>query len=124
MKKAIIIGLSVVFSLLIAAVALPFVIDLNKYKGTVKEQAKPYLPRDFDFSSMDLTILKGFGVEMKGLRIGENPAFGKGDFLNLGRLDVKVKLLPLLKGQLEVEKVILNKPEIHLFRNAKGEFSY
>ena len=124
MKKAIIIGLGVVFSLLIAAVVLPFVIDLNKYNDTVKEQAKPYLPRDFDFSRIDLTILKGFGVEMKGLRIGENPAFGKGDFLNLGCLNVKVKLLPLLKGQLEVKKVILNKPEIHLFRNAKGEFSY
>ncbi len=124
MKKAIIIGLSVVFSLLIAVVVLPFVIDLNKYNDTVKERAKPYLPRDFDFRGMDLTILKGFGVEMKGIRIGENPAFGKGDFLNLGRLNVKVKLLPLLKGQLEVKKVILNKPEIHLFRNAKGEFSY
>ncbi|MFO0793982.1 MAG: AsmA family protein [Candidatus Brocadiaceae bacterium] len=124
MKKAIIIGLGVVFSLLIAAVVLPFVIDVNKYKGTVKEQAKPYLPRDFDFSRMDLTILKGFGVEMKGLRIGENPAFGKGDFLDLGRLDVKVKLLPLLKGQFEVKKVILNKPEIRIQRNKQGEFNY
>lgn len=124
MKKIIIIVLSVVFVLFVCAAVAPFVIDLNKHKGKIIELAKPYLPRDFDFAGIKLTLVKGLGAEIDGLRIAENPEFGKGDFLNMGHLRVKLKFLPLLRKEIQIKEVILDKPVIQLIKNAKGEFNF
>ncbi len=124
MKKIIVIILSLAFVLMAGAVVTPFLIDLNKYKGKIIDLAKPYLTRDLNFDSIELTIVKGLGAEIQGLRIAENPEFGKGDFLNLERLRVKVKLLPLLKKQIQVKELILDKPVVRLIKNTKGEFNF
>lgn len=124
MKKIIIIVLSVILGLFVCAAIAPFVIDLNKHKGKIVELAKPYLARDFDFAGIKLTIVKGLGAEIDGLRIGENPAFGKGDFLNMGHLRVKLKILPLLRKEIQIKEVILDKPVIQLIKNARGEFNF
>ncbi len=124
MKKIIIIVLGVVFALLACAVAAPFVINLNKYKGKIIEIAKPYLPRDFDFGSVELTIMQGLGMEIRDLRIGENPEFGQGDFLKLERLHVRLQVLPLLKKQIQVKELTLDKPTVRLIKNSRGEFNF
>jgi len=124
MKKIIVIVLSLVFVLIVCAVVTPFLIDLNKYKGKFIDLAKPYLARDLDFDSIELTILKGLGAEIQGLRIAENPEFGKGDFLNLERLRIKIKLFPLLRKQIQVKELILDKPVVRLIKNTQGEFNF
>lgn len=123
MKKIIGIVLGVVFVLVVGAVVTPFLIDLNKYKGKIIDIAKPHVARDLDFGGIKLTILKGLGAEIQGLRIAENPGFGVGDFLNLERLRVKVKLFPLLKKQIQVKELILDKPVVRLIKNTKGELN-
>ena len=119
MKKIIGIVLGVVFVLVVGAVVTPFLIDLNKYKGKIIDIAKPHVARDLDFGGIKLTILKGLGAEIQGLRIAENPGFGVGDFLNLERLRVKVKLFPLLKKQIQVKELILDKPVVRLIKKHK-----
>lgn len=124
MKKIVIIVLSVVVVLFAGVAVAPFVIDLNKHKEKIVGLAKPYLARDFDFAGIKLTLLKGLGAEIEGLRIAENPEFGKGDFLNMGRLRVKVKFLPLLRKEIQIKELILDKPVVQLIKNAKGEFNF
>lgn len=124
MKKIVIIVLCVIFVLFAGIAVAPFVIDLNKQKENIIKLAKPYLARDLDFTGIKLTILKGLGAEIDGLRIAENPEFREGDFLNLGRLRVKVKLLPLLRKEIQIKELILDKPVVQVIKNAKGEFNF
>ncbi|GIL21235.1 MAG: hypothetical protein BroJett041_23490 [Candidatus Jettenia caeni] len=123
MKKIIIIVLCSIFILVIGAVVTPFLIDVNKYKAKIIDIAKPHVARDLDFDSIKLTILKGLGAEIQGLHIAEKLGFGTHDFLNLERLRIKVKLLPLLKKQIQVKELILEKPVVRLIRNSKGELN-
>jgi hypothetical protein len=123
MKKiGIVLGILLILVLLVAVLA-PFMIDLNQYKGTILSKIKPYVPREMDFEHIELTVLSGFGAELRGLRVADNPAFSAGDFLQLEGLQVRVMLLPLLKRQIKVKKIILKRPVIRLARNADGELS-
>ncbi len=124
MKKIIIIVMSVVFVLVVCAVVAPFLVDLNKYKRQIIGFAKPYLGRDIDFGNIKLTVLKGLGAEIQGLRIAENPEFGKGDFLDMERLRIKVKLFPLIKKQVQVKELILDKPVVRLIKNTEGKYNF
>jgi uncharacterized protein involved in outer membrane biogenesis len=123
--KKIVIGLAIVLILCIFLAALaPFLIDLNKHKGTILAKLKPHLPREVDFQNIELTILTGLGAEIQGLRVSDNPAFSHEDCLRLEGLQVRVQILPLLKGQIKVKKIVLKEPFVRLARNEKGQFSF
>ncbi|MCF6148451.1 MAG: AsmA family protein [Candidatus Kuenenia sp.] len=124
MRKIIIILSSVFIFLLITVIIAPFVVDLNKYKGRIITLAKPYLKREFDFADVKLTIISGLGAEINGLRIADNPEFGTEDFLSLQKLRIKVKLFPLIKKEIQIKKLIMDSPVVHLVRNSKGEFNF
>jgi hypothetical protein len=124
MKKiGIVLGILLILVFLVAVLA-PFMIDLNHYKGTILSKIKPYIPREVDFEHIELTVLSGFGAELRGLRVADNPAFSTGDFLQLEGLQVRVMLLPLLKRQIKVKRIVLKRPVIRLARNADGESSF
>jgi len=123
--KKIVIGLVVVLLLLVlGAILLPFLVDLDRYKDTLLAQIRPYVPRDMDFEHVELTLLTGVGAEIQGLRVSENPRFGQGDFLELKSLKVRIRLLPLLKGEIRIGSVGLRQPVVHLIRSAQGEFNF
>ena len=123
-KKIIIIALCVILPLIACVIAAPFVINLNNYKGKIVALAKSNLGRDMDFDNIELSLFSGLGAEIRGLHIAENPEFGKGDFVSLERLQLKIKLFPLLKKQVQVNELILEKPRIQLIKNRKGEFNF
>jgi|GEM_PF-708411 len=124
MKKIGIVLAILLILVLLGAVLAPFLIDLNEYKDTILSKVKPYIPREVDFEHIELTVLSGFGAELRGLRVADNPAFSEGDFLQLEGLQVRVMLLPLLKRQIKVKRIILKRPVIRLARNAEGESNF
>ena len=93
-----------IFLLLVfaAAILAPFVIDLNQHKDRILSEIQPYVPRDVDFQHLELTVLSGLGVELRGFRVSDNPAFSMGDFLQLESLQLRVMVLPLLKKQIKI----------------------
>ncbi len=110
--------------LLLGAVLAPFLIDLNQHKEKILAQIRPYVPREVDFEHVELTVLSGLGAELRGLRVADNPAFSTGDFLRLEGMQVRVMLLPLLKREIKVKRIVLKRPEIRLARNKEGLFSF
>ena len=124
MKKALIATVAVVLVIIVAAVVAPFVIDLNQYKGQILARVRPAINRDVDFQSVELTVLTGLGAELTGLRIPENPAFADDDFLTLESLQVRLKILPLLKGQVQVSELVFKSPVVRVRRNDQGVFNF
>ena len=124
MKKALVAVAVVLLVLLVTAIIAPFVIDLNQYKGEILAKVRPAVNRDVDFDRIELTVLSGFGAELQGLKIPENPEFASDNFVTLDSLQVRLKLLPLLKGEVQVSKLILKSPVVHIRRNAQGVFNF
>ncbi len=122
-KVGILVAVLLALVLVVAALA-PFLVDLDQYKERILSEVKPYLPREVDFDHIELTVLSGLGAEVKGLRVGDNPAFSDGDFLRLDDLEIRVGILPLLRKEIKVTKIILKAPVIRLARNAEGAFSF
>ena len=114
----------VVFLVVVGAILAPFLIDLNRYKPTLLSQIRPYVGREIDFQDIELTILTGLGAEIQGLRIADDPAFSNEDFLTLDRLQVRIRLLPLLGKKVEVRSILIREPVVRIVRNAKGAFNF
>lgn len=124
MKKALV-GIGILLILLfVALLVAPFLVDLNSHKPALLAQLKPYIDRTIDFDRIELSILTGLGVDLQGLRISDDPSFSSEDFLTLKRLEVRCRLLPLLRKRVEIRGVLLSEPTVRIVRNEQGRFNF
>ena len=117
----ILIGLLVVIVMLVGLVlALPFLVDLNKYQDQYKPHIEEALNRKIQLQDIRLTIWPRIGARVEGFTVLDDPAFGSGPFASLSSLDVGVKLMPLLSGKVDVEDITLHQPVITVIKNKNG----
>jgi len=117
----ILIGLLVLVVLLVGVVlALPFLVDLNKYQDQYKPLIEDALNRKVQLQDIRLTVWPRIGARVAGFAVLDDPAFGSGPFASLSSLEVGVKLMPLLSGKVEVEEITLRDPVITVIKNKKG----
>ena len=100
--------------------ALPFLIDLNKYQDQYKPLIEDALNRKVQLQDIRLTMWPRIGARMAGFAVLDDPAFGSSSFTSLTSLDVGVKLMPLLSGKVEVEDITLRDPVITVIKNKNG----
>jgi len=119
--------MKIVMGILIAVVvavgvilALPFLIDLNKYQDQYKPLIEDALNRKVQLQDIRLTIWPRIGARVAGFTVLDDPAFGSNLFTSLTSLDVGVKLMPLLSGKVEVEEITLRDPAITVIKNKNG----
>ncbi|CUQ66149.1 AsmA family protein [Candidatus Nitrospira inopinata] len=100
--------------------ALPFLIDLNRYQDQYKPLIEDALNRTIEIQDVRLTLWPTIGARVTGLSILDDPAFGAGPFASAASLDVGVKLLPLLSGKIEVREITLREPVVTVVKNHRG----
>lgn len=119
--KKVLIGLGLIVVLLIVVILLlPFLIDLNKYKSQYQPMIEEALNRKITLNDLRLTIIPRLGVSIAGFTVMDDPKFSNAAFASLDSLDIGVKLMPLLSGRVEVEKVTLKEPVITVIKNQHG----
>ncbi len=123
----ILVGLIVVVVVLIGAAVLilPQVIDPNDYKDEIVKVVKEKTGRDLRIDKpLKLSVFPWLGVEAGGVVLGNAPGFGDEPFAQIEQLGVRVKLLPLLKRQIEVDTLVLDGARLNLARNKQGKTNW
>jgi AsmA protein len=110
--------------ILLGLIILPYIINLNKYKDIAVKELGRSLNREVSIDDIKLTVLTGIGVELKNIKVKNHPAFSKDNLLALDGIRFRIKLLPLIKGRIEFNKVIINKPTLLLEKNKKGDWNF
>src|SRR5581483_7265366 len=124
MKRAIqIIGI-ILGLLLIAAIALPFLIDVNSFRPRLESELSTALGRQVKVGNLKLSILSG-SVAAEDLSVADDASFSKGPFIRAKSLDVGVDLMPLIFSKaLHVNDLTLTEPEIVLLRTSAGKWNF
>lgn len=123
MKKALIIVGIVVIVIIAALAIIPHFLDLNNYRSQIQAKLQQALGRPVTFKSISASFLPP-SIELQNVSIGEDARFGPGPFATVQQLNVSVKLLPLLRKDVEINSLTLDRPQIQLIRNRQGEWNY
>ena len=124
MRKLLIALLAVTLIVVVLAVTLPFLIDVNQYRGQLQAEMQKLLNRPVQLGNMSLSVIP-LAVKVDNVIIGEDPAFRSNlPFAQVGKLDVHVGLFALLAKKIEVSSLTLEKPRIELIRNAAGVWNF
>ncbi|MGE0103955.1 MAG: AsmA family protein [Blastocatellales bacterium] len=114
-----VIGLIIVVLLLI-----PYLIDINTYRGQIVAQLEDRLGRKVSLGDLSLRIFPSMRVGVEQAAIGENPEYAKGDFIRAKSIRLQIGLMSLLKGKPEVGGIELIEPEIALIKDKAGGWNW
>ncbi len=124
MRKLGIIVIIIVALVVIAAWVVPPLVNINRYHDRIQSELQKRLGRPVSLGQLHLSVLP-LGIRVDNAVIGEDPAFHTGrSFAQAQELDVRVKLLPLLHGNVQVQSLQLRKPQIELVRNQQGTWNF
>jgi len=110
------IALAVLGVLLLAVLALPFLIDVDRFRPMLQDAMSKALGRPVTIGKLRLAIMRG-EIEADQIAIADDPAFGKEPFVSAEGLKVAVQVGPLIKEKkLLVDGVVLVKPKVALIQ--------
>jgi len=124
MKKVLIVIGIVIVVLILIVVALPFVVDANRFKPTLETDLTTALGRKVQIGNIGLSILSG-GVTVDNVVIADDPAFSNTPFLQAKQLTAGVALMPLIfSKKLEVSSFTVTDPQVSLLRSSSGTWNF
>ena len=110
-----------VLLLIVAIVVLPMVVDPNDYKDDITAAVKDKTGRTLEIDGdIALSVFPWLGMDIGPTRLGNAAGFEAPHMASMEAVEVRVKLLPLLKKALEVDTVRLAGLRLNLAKNAQG----
>lgn len=120
-----IIAASLVLIVGLLAAYLTFVFDPNDYRERLAEQVQRETGRELVIDGdIDLSIVPWLGVELEQVRLGNAEGFGGEPFAQVGRVEVRARLMPLLRSEVEVDRVVLDGLVLNLQRDENGRTNW
>jgi len=114
----------VIAVLIVIALALPFLIDVNTFRPQIELQLTEALGRKVTVGNLKLSILSG-SVGADDIAIADDPSFANTPFIRAKALNVGVELMPLIfSKQLHVTELSLTEPQVTLLRAPSGRWNY
>lgn len=124
MRKLGIALLVIVVVVVAAALIVPHLIDVNKYHSSIQAQLEKKLGRRVSLGEMRLSFFP-LSFQVSNPVIAEDNRFETGrPFAAAQQLAVSVKFWPLLRKEVEVKSLALDRPHIELVRNPQGEWNF
>ncbi len=112
----------VLIALVLAALSL--FVDVNQYRGLIQAQLERQLERKVTLGKMTLGLLP-LRFQVDEPVIAEDPSFGgQMPFIRAKKLDVRVSLFSLLRGDVKVQSLELQRPNVELVKNKQGVWNY
>ena len=114
----------VVALLIVIAIALPLMINVNNYRPQIESSLSSALGRPGKVGNLSLSILSG-SVEANELSIADDPKFSNAPFLQAKSLGVGVELMPLIfSKELHITHLKIDQPAITLLHNQEGVWNF
>ena len=102
---------------LLAAITIGFLLrlDLNEYRGLAAARASEVLGRTVTIDgSVQWTFSLTPTIVLNDLRIANPPWASRPDFARVESAEVTIALLPLLRGHVEIPRIVVEAPDVLL----------
>jgi AsmA protein len=121
MKKFFLVLLAVLVVLVVAAVAVPFLLPTETYKQQIAAQVERATGRALAIEGpLDISLLPSAAVTAENVRFANIAGGAQPDMVRLKGFEAELKIWPLLRGSVEVDRFVLIEPEFNLEIDAEG----
>lgn len=106
-------------------IALPFVVDPNDYKDEISTQVEKVTGRNLTLQGdIGLSVFPWIALELGPLSLSNAEGFKSDRFAQVEAAEIRIKLMPLLKKQLEMDTVVLDGLVLNLETDKNGKTNW
>lgn len=121
MRRLIRIALAVTAALIVVLAVLPFLVPMDAYREPLAAAASRATGREVGIAGdLRLSIYPEFGLSAGDVTVSNVPGARDPQMVTVGSLTVGVRLLPLLSGNVEIARLVLDEPVVRLEVSADG----
>ncbi len=127
MKKLLIGLVAIVVLIVVVAIAAPFFVPVDTYKNQLIARVKAATGRDLKIAGpVKFSLLPVLGIEASQVSFSNAPGASTPDMVQLGKLEARLKVFPLLSGQLAIDEFVLRDPVIllEIDKQGRGNWSF
>jgi uncharacterized protein involved in outer membrane biogenesis len=110
--------------LILAGAALPLLVPIDGYRSEIAAYLSRVTGRPFSLGRLSLHAFPRLSVRVEDLSIANAPGFPAGDFLSTRRLSLYLDGFALLRRQILVKALELDRPAINLVAGRNGRWNY
>ncbi len=111
--------------LIIAGIFLALTFDPNAYKERIEHEAAEATGRELTLTGpIELTFFPTLGLRLEDVRMANAEGFDETPFAEFAVVDVAVAAWPLLRGELEVQRIEADSVSLYLVRRADGRSNW
>ena len=99
-----------------------YLLDPNLYRKILQDSLTTALGREVTIGQAKISLWKGVGIDFEDIRMKDRSL--SFDLLYSKRLILKVKMFPLLRGEVKWKRIVLEQPAFHLYRDKNGRFNF
>lgn len=124
MRKKLMIGALILGFVAAILLVLPFFLDIDHFRPEIESQLQAALGRRVSLGKLHLSLIP-LTIQADAVTIAEDPRFHrKKPFVEAERLLVRPSFWPLLRGQVEIDALELQRPRIELVKDVAGRWNY
>ena len=121
MKKVLLVLLGLIVVVIAAAVIVPFVVPTDTYKRQIEAQVERATGRTLAIDGpLEFSLLPTVAVNVEDVRFANVEGGAEPEMARLKGLQAELKIWPLLRGVVEVDRFVLIEPQFHLEIDAQG----
>jgi AsmA protein len=121
---AIVVGGLIAF-VIVALLVIPMFVNVRQYKPMIEKRVAEATGRTVSFGDdLRLSLFPWAGLTFSDLQMGNPPGFAEKEFLTVKSFDMRVKLLPLFFKDIQVQRFVLNEPQIVLVKSKDGRANW
>ena len=99
----------IIIVIIIGLITLPFIVDPNDYKQQISEQVEKATGRTLNLEGgIGLSVFPWIALELGPLSLSNANGFQAEQFAKIDGAQIRIKLMPLLKKELEMDTVVLD----------------
>ena len=119
------VAVAVLGALLLAVGTLAALVALaSRHSDRLVAAVSKNLGRTVDAGRVALTVVGGIGVTIADVRIADDPALDAQEpFLAARRFEMRLRVLPLLRRRLVVDRIVIDEPVVNLVREPSGRMN-
>ncbi len=111
--------------LLVTALALPFLIDVNDYKDEIADAVGARLGRDVTIDGdIGISVVPWLGLELDDVRLANAEGFGETPLASIRHLRIRVEFWPLFSRRLVMDTLTLDGLSLDLATDAQGRTNW
>jgi uncharacterized protein involved in outer membrane biogenesis len=123
--KIAVIAAAVLAALVVGAgVTLKLMFPPAKLRALLMPKIEEAVGRQVKVESFGLKVWTGLGVELKGIELANAKGFAEQPQARIASVVLKVNLLGLLRRQLLISSLVVDRPEILIEKDRKGAFNF